>query len=44
MSIDINEELKKIDESRNWVEFMKQAPCEKLKKTHNKPVNNTRVH
>ena len=32
MSIDINEELKKIDESRNWVEFMKPAPCEKLKK------------
>lgn len=44
MSIDINEELKKIDESRNWVEFMKPTLCEKLKKTHNKPVNNTRIH
>ena len=44
MSIDINEELKKIDESRNWVEFMKPGLYEKLIKTHNKPANNTRIH
>ena len=32
MSIDINEELKKIDETRNRVKFLKPSPCEKLKK------------